>query len=399
MTGRERALMAFRHEQPDRTPFFEKLIKSPIADLVLGRPCVAENFVTRMEMMEAGDWKAIVEGEARDIAELVKRLGMDLVRLGTNLRPDFERPRRTGEWTWETSGEIIRHIPGSPWTQRTPKQPRSPEQHEADVIAGLQVPWRPSAPSDDEFYVLRRVKELLAAEGLEPAVFVSLYVMPVCALPRLMLEWFFTHRDLLHEYYARQSRWALGMIPRVVALGADIVGLGGDFAHDGGPLISPAHYREFVLPHIREQARAAHALGVFTTTASDGDLWPVIGDVLIASEVDGYEEIDVAAGMDLRRLKARCGDRRTFIGNVDVRFVLCRGTPDETRVHVNDVIDAGWGNGGHVLMSSNCIHEDVRAENFRAYMHAYRERFGITGLPPVFAWEPAEAVLPGYVIR
>jgi len=55
--------------------------------------------------------------------------------------------------------------------------------------------------------------------------------------------------------------------------------------------------------------------------------------------------------------------------------------------------------GGHVLMCSNCIHEDVRAENFRAYMHAYRDRFGLSDLPPVFAWEPETAVLPGYVIR
>jgi len=399
MTGRERALMAFRHQAPDRTPFFEKLIKSPIADLIVGRPSVAHNFVTRMELMEAGDWHALVEGEARDLADLVKRLGMDLVELKTNLHPDFERPRRTGEWTWEVSEAIIRHIPGSPWTERIPKRPLSPEEYEADLIAKLEEPWQPPDPSDDEFYVFRRVKELLAADGLEPAIFVPLYAMPVCALPRPMLEWFFTRPALLHEYYARQSGWVLEMIPRYIALGADIIGAGGDLAHDGGPLISPAHYREFVLPQVREQTRVAHGLGALVTTASDGDLWPLIDDLLIGSGVDGYEEIDFAAGMDLRRLKARFGERITFIGNVDERFVLCRGTPEETRAHVNDVIEAGWGNGGHVLMCSNCIHEDVRAENFRAYMHAYRERFGLGNLPPVFAWEPDRAVLRGYVIR
>jgi len=184
----------------------------------------------------------------------------------------------------------------------------------------------------------------------------------------------------------------------VVALGADIIGLGGDLAADGGPLISPAHYREFVMPQVREQARAAHRLGALATTASDGNLWPLIDDLLIGAEVDGFEEIDFAAGMDLRRLKARFGERITFIGSVDVRWVLCRGTPEETRAHVNDLIEAGWG-GGHVLMSSNCIHEDVRAENFRAYVEAYRERFGITDLPPVYEWEPERAELPGYVIR
>jgi hypothetical protein len=341
-----------------------------------------------------------VEGEARDIADLVKRLGMDLVRLGPNLGRDFERPKRVGEWTWETADNIVRHIPGSPWVERTPKRPPpSPEQQEADLIARLEAPWASSPPpGDDEFTVFRRVRELLAADGLEPAIFTSWYTVPVCSLPRPLFEWFFTHPDLLREFYERATRSSLAMIERFVALGADIIGLGGDLAADGGPLISPGHYREYVMPQVREQARAAHRLGALATTASDGNLWPLIDDLLIGAEVDGFEEIDFAAGMDLRRLKARFGERITFIGSVDVRWTLCRGTPEETRAHVNDVIEAGWG-GGHVLMSSNCIHEDVRAENFRAYVEAYRERFGITDLPPVYAWEPEQAALPGYVIR
>ena len=399
MTSRQRVMAAFQHREPDRTPFFEKLIKSPIMDLVLGRLSLAENFVARMEARERGDWEGLVEGEAQDIAEAVERLGMDLVRLGTNLAPGGERPRRVGEFTWETAGGLTRFIPGSPWVEQIPRSPRpSPEQEEADLVRWLEGPWQPPTWQEEEFRVFRRVQELLARRGRDPVIFASVYVMPVCTLPRPALAWFHTRPALLHEYYRRMSGHALALIPRLVELGADIIGLGGDLASDHGPLISPAHYREFLLPHLREQAALVHRLGKVCTTASDGDLWPIAQEVLVAPGVDGFEEIDHAAGMDLRRLKQCFGDRLTFIGNVDERWTLCRGTPEQTRRHVQEVIEAGRPGGGHILMCSNCIHEDVRPANFQAYLEAYREYFGLSGRPPVFAWDPARAQMPGYVI-
>ena len=398
MTSRERVLAAFAHRAPDRTPFFEKLIKSPLADLVLGRPSLAHNFPVRMQALEGGDWHALVEAEAQEIADTGERLGMDLVALGTNLSPGYERPRRVDECTWETSGELIRYLPGSPWVEHVPKRPvRTPDQEEANLAAWLEAPWTPPQPAQEEFWVFRRVRELLARRGLEPAVFVQCYVMPVCTLPRPLFRWFHERPALLHEYYRRMSAQALARIPRYAELGADIIGLGGDLASDHGPLISPRHYREFVLPHLREQAELAHGLGLLCTTASDGDLWPIAQEVLLDSGVDGFEEIDYAAGMDLARLKREYGQRLTFIGNVDERWTLCRRTPQETRAHVREVIAAGQLTpGGHVLMCSNCIHEDVRPANFQAYLEAYREYFGLTGLPPIFAWDPDTAQVPGY---
>ena len=66
------------------------------------------------------------------------------------------------------------------------------------------------------------------------------------------------------------------------------------------------------MPQIRRQADALHELGVFVNNTSDGDLWPIIDDFLIGTHVDGYGEIDKAAGMDLKRLKQRYGDSIVF---------------------------------------------------------------------------------------
>ena len=96
MTSRERVLRAFRHEEPDRTPFFEKLVKSPVADEVLGRPHAGVNWHYRMERLADDDWEGLMQQEARDTIDLARILGFDLVRLRLNELPPAERPRRIG---------------------------------------------------------------------------------------------------------------------------------------------------------------------------------------------------------------------------------------------------------------------------------------------------------------
>jgi hypothetical protein len=71
MTSRERIVAAFEHRDPDRTPIWEKLIKSPVSDEILGRPCAARNFHTRMERLADGDWTGC---DARSLGGHVPRL-------------------------------------------------------------------------------------------------------------------------------------------------------------------------------------------------------------------------------------------------------------------------------------------------------------------------------------
>ncbi len=396
MTARQRVAAAFAHREPDRTPFFEKLIKSPVADLVLGRPSVRQNFVYRMGVLAAGDWEQLVEAEAVEIADTVERLGMDLVRLGVNVGPDYERPVQTGEFTWREGEEIVRFMPGSPWVERRPVHdtPLTPLEQEQALARSLTDEAPPAGvPHDDSFCVFGRARELMRQRGLDPAIFVSAYTTGVCALPAHVFTWFHDRPELVRRYYSMHSELGLALIRKYRELGADIIGLGGDLAADGGPLISPAHYREFVLPHLRDQVELCHSLGARCTFASDGDLWPLLDALLVESGVDGLEEIDLAAGMDLRRLKRAYGARITFIGNMDVRWLLTSASPGQVAHATVDCIEAGWGNGGHILMSSNCIHEGVRPANFVAMVEAYRRYFGVQGAPPLAV---SHLDLPGY---
>ena len=404
MTSRERVTAAFEHTWPDRTPIWEKLIKSPAADELLGRPCAASNFHYRMERLADGDWEGLIRQAARDEVELCQILGFDLIRLYECGGPPAQRPVRVNETTWRT-GSYFQERMSSGWIRgwvetpsssgcragaRTPPavsgaqkagyKPPPYSEAEAALRHALQEPAPPLPDHPDINYLLvREAKAAMAEKGLDLPIFCAAYGLGVATLPPFQLQWFVTDRDLLHEYYRRNMRASLHNAKRLVQEGADIIGLGGDFASDHGPMCSPRDYREFVAGNLREQSRQLHALGVYTTNASDGNVWSVLDDFLVTAEVDGFEEIDFAAGMDMKKLKERYPDK-TMIGNIDIRHTLTSGTPEQVRAHKIQCLQDGWGNGGHILMSGNCIHENVKVDLFLEHLRAYRDFFGLPAL-------------------
>lgn len=379
LTSRQRVLRSLRHEAPDRTPFFEKLVKSPVADEVLGRPHAGVNWHYRMARLADGDWEGLMQQEARDVVDLARILGFDLVRLYPNELPPAERPRRIAPAAWQVGNTISERLE-SGWIRNrpaTPPPPQDPTAAEEATRRSLDADYVPPQYSDDQFLVFRTARRVIDEQKLDLAIFTSAYTIGVATLPPYLFEWYVRERSALARYYERQAWIGRDMGLRFIEEGADIVGLGGDLACDHGPMISPADYREFIMPAIRLQSDALHEAGVFTSNASDGDLWPILDDFLLGAGVDGFEEIDIAAGMDLRRLKATYGDRVCFIGNMDIRHLLTSGTPEQVREATFRCLDDGAGNGGHILMSSNCIHESVRTDLFMAYVSGYREYFGL----------------------
>lgn len=365
MTGRERVIRAYKHEEVDRTPIGEMYeIAPPTREVILGKRC---GFIERMEMLRDADWQTIVETEAIEIIEIATKLGFDMIGVRRNIGPDFERPRPITKYRWETSGAIHEYLPESGIQKSISKGSESSPREEYVNKEVVQVP-------EPAFYVFRRVKELMKERGIELAIFSPMYGIPVATLGG-RLEWFHTQPEKLHQFYDDCTESTISAARKLVEMGADAIGLGGDLASDMGPMISPEHYREFIMPQIRKQADALHEVGAFVNNTSDGVLWPILEDFLIGTHVDGFGEIDKAAGMDLSRLKREYGDRICFVGNLDIRWTFTQGTPEDCKKEMVQCIQEGWGNGGHIICTSNIIHKDVKPENYLAAVDAYREYF------------------------
>ena len=365
MTGKERTLKAYRHENVDRTPIGEMYeIASPTRDVILGKSC---GFAERMEMLRDASWRTIVDTQAADTMEIAVKLGFDMVGVRQNLPPDFQRPRPISKYKWEVSNVIYEYLPESGIQRTIPKGDKSEPLENYVNQENVSV-------ADPTFYIFHRVKELMKQRGVELAIFSPAYGISVATLGQ-RLEWFHTNREELHQFYDQCTQNTIATATKYAQMGADVIGLGGDLASDKGPIISPQHYREFVMPQIKAQAEALHQLGVFVNNTSDGDIWPIIDDFLIGTGVDGFGEIDNAAGMKLALLKERYGDRICFVGNLDIRWAFTRGTPEECKEEMIKCIKDGWGNGGHIICTSNIVHKDVKPENYLAAVDAYHDYF------------------------
>jgi uroporphyrinogen decarboxylase len=140
-----------------------------------------------------------------------------------------------------------------------------------------------------------------------------------------------------------------------------------DMAYRTGLMVSPKILREQIFPayqRINDMCRQRDVLRVFH---SDGDVGQLMDDIVEAG-FNAFNPIEPVA-MDIRALKKEYGDRLSLIGNVDLAYTLTRGTPEEVRTEVRELIRDVAPGGGYALASANSVPEYVPWENFAA-MHA-----------------------------
>ncbi len=145
--------------------------------------------------------------------------------------------------------------------------------------------------------------------------------------------------------------------------------LGDDIAFKSGPLMNPVWMREHYFPRLARAIAAAHARGITVLFHSDGNLNPILDD-LVAAGIDGLNPIEVLAGMDVGEIHRRY-PHLFMAGGIDVSQLLPFGTPEQVRDAVRKAI--GAAEGRILIGSSTELHEDVPLANFLALREAVLE--------------------------
>ena len=349
MEGRNLVLGAMRHQAVERTPVFEYLLLSPNADRALGRTLFGydENPDQWLRYAREVGYENALRQYARDRLELALKLGHDMLYVCP--APVESTP--------------FAEVPGAE------AEDRLAFRNERDARAM-------SHPLPDEGYqVYGYVREAMIKHGEDLALFAPAYTLGIWSDVDLMMT-MLTDPETAREHFHLAADAAIRQTARYAQDGIDLVGIGGDFAGNR-LLISPEAYREFVIPEVRRVADKVHEAGAFAVTASDGDLRTVLEDFLISSGADAYMEIDSRAGMDMKTLKARYGDRICLMGNIDCGELLSFGSPKAIREATFKCLLDGWGMGGHIFTASNAIAASVPFENYRAMSDAYHDYFGL----------------------
>lgn len=335
MNSYERVMTALRRRQPDRVPVVE--------------------FVIDPKVM------AQAVPNAKDVADGMDKLGMDAVSCGVTFAKveDCDDGTWIDEWgvRYKSGPEVVAHpIAGPIATAEDFKTYQPPDPNAPGRLGEL--------PDLVERYKGRR-----AILFHQRAAF--MWAAYLRGIDQLLMD-LLIEPDFAKDLMDMVLEVNLGIARNAIAAGADVIVLGDDYAHNGGPMMSPEIFRTMILPRLTKMVETIHDAGALCVKHSDGNLYPLLGD-LVSCSCNALNPIEPVAGMTLAETKRRVGDTVALMGNIDCAHLLPYGTPEEVRQAVRQAISDAASGGGFLLSSSNSVHSSCKAENLIAMVQAVHE--------------------------
>jgi uroporphyrinogen decarboxylase len=102
---------------------------------------------------------------------------------------------------------------------------------------------------------------------------------------------------------------------------------------------------------------------------NDGKIWEVLDD-LADTGISGVHPVERAAGGNLAMVKERYAGRLCPIGNVDNKYTMSTGTPEDIENEVKECMRIAKPGGGYILSTDHSIHDGMPYENVMAYLEA-----------------------------
>ena len=348
MNGLERFMTALRREQPDRVPVWELIVNDPT-----------------LTAWGAADLEEFVEAEDLDGVTIFEDLELRSPngdeRLHAGLLPDGgEGQLVRDDWgiIWDYTDVAIPYpVAGPIVTAADLRDYQPPDPDAAHRLVSLQS-------AVDRFGGQRAVV-FLTHDGFEFPHYLR------GGMDHLFMD-YIDNPGLAHDLSEIAVDFKIQLMKRAIEAGADAVVSGDDYAGREAPLMSPTHFREFVLPYLKRSVDAAHDMGVPYIKHTDGNIWPLL-DMLVEAGIDAIDPLEPIAGMDIGQVKAQYGDRIAVIGNIDCTDLLPNATEAQVEDAVKETIAKAAPGGGYILASSNSIHPAVKPANYKAMVDAARK--------------------------
>lgn len=144
----------------------------------------------------------------------------------------------------------------------------------------------------------------------------------------------------------------------------------GDVAYKKSTFMSPRYWREYFKPWVAQMAAEAHAHGLPVIYHGCGNVKAIFQDY-IEMGIDGYNPLEVKAGMDALDLRRRYGQRIALCGNSDVQ-VWETGDRPAIRREVLRKLNAARG-GGFIFQSDHSVTSSVSGQTYDYIVKLVRE--------------------------
>ncbi|MCR5694683.1 MAG: uroporphyrinogen decarboxylase family protein [Clostridia bacterium] len=156
------------------------------------------------------------------------------------------------------------------------------------------------------------------------------------------------------------------------AAGLDVALLCADYCYNSGPFLSPAMFDEFIFPYLERIIRAGREDGMLMIKHTDGNIMPII-DSLVAAHPHALHSLDPMAGVDIREVKRKYGDKVALCGNVHCA-ALQTGTVQEVTESAEYCLRYGGENGGYIFTTSNIPFKGMPPERYSLILDIWKKR-------------------------
>ncbi len=185
------------------------------------------------------------------------------------------------------------------------------------------------------------------------------------------LVWALTDTKDLSECARRIMIYEVNRAKLYLDHGANGIVIADDMAYNSGTFLSPEIMDELVFPFYKNAVDEIKAYkDVPVVLHSDGDINKVL-DRIIDCGFDGLQSLQPSANMNIYELKKSIGDKITLWGNMDLDYLMTRGTPQEVSIEAARLMGS-MGNTGFILSTCNTLIDAIPTENALALYNTDR---------------------------
>lgn len=138
-----------------------------------------------------------------------------------------------------------------------------------------------------------------------------------------------------------------------------------DMGYNSGPMMSPKSFEDIYLPCYKRLVSEIKKAGAkIVCLHSDGNILPLL-DMLIDAGIDGINPVEPRAGMNIKELKKKYGNKLAYIGGMCNSDVLVNGPGERIENQAKEILEVARDGG--VIIGAHSIGPDISVHNYLTY--------------------------------
>jgi RimJ/RimL family protein N-acetyltransferase len=176
---------------------------------------------------------------------------------------------------------------------------------------------------------------------------------------------------------------------------------GQDICYNDGPLCSINLLDKIYFPHLARAVESLHEEGIGVIWHSDGNILPVLDQLIEKVGVAGFQGFQEETGCTLEKIavrKTRKREKLILWGSISVTTTLPFGTVEDVKNAVERCFKVAAPGGGFALAPTSSILPETPLENILA-MYNHGQKFGREFLNSKSMCKSIKKLLSAYIIR